>query len=180
MPKRVRIGDVVEIQTKRGLVYAHYVLNHDEMGALLKLAQGFFEQQPGDFAQLMGKPARFVAFFPLGAAINRKIFKVVGNIPVSDADEKLPQFIASGHIDRKGCVHNWLLKDNDRTIRLGRMLRKEHRSLPHWEIINDTLLIERLEDDWSPEIEMQRIESRGQGDAPPWGSISGIVRRLFG
>jgi hypothetical protein len=55
-----------------------------------------------------------------------------------------------------------------------------HRDLPFREIINDTLLIERLEEDWTPELEVQRVEDRGSGDAPPWAGVSGVVRRLFG
>lgn len=179
MPKRVRIGDVVEVPTKRGMVYAHYLLHHQEMGALLRLAPGFFEKQPEDLGLLITRPARFVTFLPLGAAINRDIFKIVGNVPISAVDQNLPLFKARGHIDRNGRVVDWLLKKNDRTIRLGRKLRQKYRNLPFWEVINDALLIERLEEDWTPELEVQRIEARGQGDAPPWGGIRQLIRRLF-
>ena len=55
MPKRARIGDVVEISTKRGFAYGHYVLRHEQMGALLRVFPGFFSERPTDFTELVSR-----------------------------------------------------------------------------------------------------------------------------
>jgi hypothetical protein len=180
MPKQARIGDVVEIPTQRGLAYGHYALRHQQMGALLRILPGFFPERPTDFCELVKQPPRFVTFFPVGAAIHRGIFEVVANIAVPESAQTLPLFKACGHIDRQGRVRDWWLWDGERERRIGRRLCREHRPLPFREIINDTLLIERLEEEWTPELEVQRIEARGAGEAPPWAGAGGAVRRLLG
>jgi hypothetical protein len=180
MPKRARIGDVVEISTKRGFAYGHYVLRHEQMGALLRVFPGFFSERPTDFTELVSQPPRLVTFFPIGAAVHRGIFPVIAHVPVSEADQILPPFKARGHIDRQGRVHDWWIRDGERERRISGRLPTKYHSLPEWEIINDTLLIERLQEDWTPELEMQRVESRGSGDSQPWAGVAGAVRRLFG
>lgn len=180
MPKRARIGDVVEIPTKRGFAYAHYVLRHEQMGALLRVLPGFFRERPIAFTDVVSQSPCFVTFFPIGAAVHRGIFAVVAHAPVSKADQVLPLFKARGHIDRQGRVHDWWIRDGVREERIGGRLPAKYRSLPEWVIINDTLLIERLEEDWTPELEMKRVESRGSGDTPPWNGVAGAIRRLFG
>jgi hypothetical protein len=180
MPKRPRIGDIVEIPTKRGLVYAQYAHRKKQFGELLRVLPGFLTERPSDFAHLVEQPPRFVAFFPLGAAINGGIFKVIANIPVPESAQKLPLFRAPGHIDRQGRVHDWWLWDGERSWRVGRCLQPEHRSLPLQEVINDTLLIERIEEDWTPEVQAQIEDARGIGTAPSWAGLVGTVRRIFG
>jgi hypothetical protein len=176
MPKRPRIGDIVEIPTRRGLAYAHYALRKEQFGALLRVLPGFFTERPSNFVHLVGQPPRFVAFFPLGAAVSRGIFEIVATVPVPELAQRLPLFRAAGHIDRQGRVHDWWLWDGERSWRVGRRLRPEHRSLPLQEVINDTLLIERIEADWTPEVQAQIDESRGAGDAPPWAGPPSLGR----
>lgn len=180
MPKRARKGDVVEISTKRGFAYAQYLLRHEQMGALVRALPGFFSERPTRFTDLVTQSPRFITFFPVGAAVHRGIFPVVAHVPVSEAGQRLPLFKARGHIDRQGRVHDWRIRDGERERRISGRLPPKYHSLPEWEIINDTLLIERLEEDWTPELEMQRVESRGSGDSPPWAGVAGAVRRLFG
>ncbi len=179
MPKIPRIGDIIEIPTKRGLAYAHYKIQNKEFGALIHVLPRLFTERPADFATLTVEKSQFIAFFPLRAAVNRGIFKIVGNVPVSETDQKLPLFKARGHIDRRGRVHDWWLWDGERTWRAGRQLRPKHRALPERTIINDTLLIERIEEGWTEEAEIEKIEARGRGDTPPWGGLVGWLRRLF-
>ena len=86
MPKRVRIGDVVEIPTKRGFAYGQYALHHQQMGALLRVLPGFFSERPNDFTGLVTQSPRFVTFFPLGAAVHRGIFEVVAFVQGEGTD----------------------------------------------------------------------------------------------
>src|SRR5260370_663958 len=79
MAKNVRIGDVIEIPTGRGLAYAQYCLRKERWGALLRILPGFHQTRPSDLSQVVAQKERFVIFFPLQAAVNRKIFEVVAN-----------------------------------------------------------------------------------------------------
>lgn len=161
---KIKLGDIFEIKTRKGLAYAQYVLWNSEMGALIRVLPGFHEARPMSFSEVTGHVERFVTFFPLQAAIDQEIFEVVANEPVPEHSRKLPLFRARGHIDREGFVHDWRLWDGEKSTRIGR-LAPEQRKLPIKEIWNDTLLIERIEEEWTPEKEPLREP--------------GVLRKLF-
>ncbi len=152
---KIKLGDVFEIKCKKGLAYAQYTLRNSEMGALIRVLPGFHEARPISFTTVLAQPERFVTFFPLQVAIDQGIFEVVASEPVPAHAQKLPLFRARGHIDREGFVHDWRLWDGDKSIRVGK-LAPEHRKLPIKEIWNDTLLIDRIEEEWTPEKEPLR------------------------
>lgn len=155
---KVQPGDVFEIKTKKRLAYAQYVFRDSEMGALIRILPGFHQMRPGSFAEVVAQPERFVTFFPLKAAIDQGIFEVVAHEKIPEASQKLPMFRARGHVDREGFVHNWWLLDGENRVRVGK-LSPEQRKLPIKELWNDTLLVERIEEEWSPEKEPLREPS---------------------
>jgi len=152
MAKRIHIGDIVEIPTAKGLRYAQFSHEHAQpprYGALIRVLPRFFQSRPGDFSELVRQPETFVTFFPLQAAVNRKIFAVVGNCPVPDFAKPFPLF-RSGVVDpatRK--VKVWWLWDGEKEWKVGD-ITLEQRKLPLRGIWNDTLLIERIESGWTP------------------------------
>lgn len=149
MARRIKIGDIVEIPTTRGLAYAQFNLRHSEFGALLRVLPGFFTPRPGNFFQLVQQPEIFVTFFPLQAAVNRQIFEIVGNLPVPDFAKSFPLF-RSGAVDpATGKVKVWWFWDGEKEWRVGD-ITTEQRKLPLRGIWNDTLLIERIESGWTP------------------------------
>jgi hypothetical protein len=152
MGKRVKEGDIIEIPTAKGLAYAQYALKNREWGALLRVLPGFHQTRPADFAPLVAQPERFVTFFPLQAAVSRKIFAVVAHADVPARAQVFPLFRAAGFIDRDGKVQDWWLWDGEREWRVGQ-LTDELRRLPLRSIFNDTLLITRIEEGWTPETD---------------------------
>ena len=66
----------------------------------------------------------------------------------SDAAD-FPLFRAAGFIDREGVIHNWYFWDGKKEWPVEE-LTDEQYWLPLREVINDTLLIERLEEGWTP------------------------------
>jgi hypothetical protein len=150
MAKRVRIGDIIEIATARGLAYVQFSHKHVRYGALLRVLPGFYDERPRDFSKIVKQPESYVAFLPLQAAVGRHIFGVVGNLPVPDFAKPFPLFRAAGLIDpatRK--AQAWWLWDGEREWRVGE-LTPEQRKLPLRGIWNDTLLVERIEAGWTP------------------------------
>ncbi len=146
---RPRPGDVIEIETPRGLAYAQYAHKHATHGALLRVLPGLFESRPTDFSEMVQQAERFLAFFPLGAACNRGIVRVVAEERLPLSARTFPVF-RHGLADANGHVKLWFLWDGQREWQVEK-LSPEQRKLPLQPgVWNDTLLIERIVSDWSP------------------------------
>ena len=62
---RPRLGDVIEIETPKGLAYAQYTHEHRDpprYGSLLRILPGIYSQRPSDFAALVAEEERFSVF----------------------------------------------------------------------------------------------------------------------
>jgi hypothetical protein len=147
---RPRIGDVIEIETPKGLAYAHYTHRHREpprYGSLLRVLPGLHERRPSDFARIVEQDDRFSVFFPLGAAANRRLVRIVANEVIPDAKQAFPVFRSRAIIgDRVGPWHIWDGKVDRLARRRDRWTRHAVRAV--W---NDTLLINRIASGWSPD-----------------------------
>jgi hypothetical protein len=88
--------------------------------------------------------------FPLSAALNRNIFNVVSNQPIPSFVTNIPVF-KSGFFDKEGGIveGSWYLYDGKNEWKVG-SLTKEMESYPDRGIINDTLLVERIQEGWRP------------------------------
>jgi hypothetical protein len=149
---KLKIGDVVEIKTANGLVYAQYTHKHKQFGALLRVFRRFYEARPDDFVKLVEDKPTFMCFFPLNAAVDRNIVSIAGNVMVPSEAQAFPIF-RDGIVDpatRK--VGVWWLWDGEEEWRVGE-LTAEQRKLSIREVLNDTLLIERIEAGWTPETD---------------------------
>src|SRR5690348_2923190 len=94
---RPQIGDVVEVETPRGLAYAQYTHEHRDpprMGSLLRVLPGLYEKRPAAFDSLVEQEERFWVFFPLGAATRRQLVRIVGNEPLPVPKRPFPVFRA--------------------------------------------------------------------------------------
>jgi hypothetical protein len=149
---RPKIGDVIEISTLSGLAYAQFTHKHPTYGALIRVLPGLFPQRPAEFSLLVQQAEQFVTFFPLGAACNRKIVRVVAEEPIPAGAEEFPLF-RSGVRAQDGQVHTWWLWDGDREWKIGALKPEQHR-LPIRGIWNDTLLVERILSGWRHEVEI--------------------------
>jgi hypothetical protein len=153
MKRNIHIGDVIEIRTTKGLAYAQYTHKHKQYGALLRVFNRIYLEQPTDLKSLIIEEEAFQCFFPLSAALNLKLVRVVTNISVPEKNKKFPTFRA-GIVDpatKKVAV--WWLWDGEKEWRIGE-LDKEQKKLPIRGIWNDTLLIERIDSGWTPETDL--------------------------
>jgi hypothetical protein len=150
--KRVKTGDIIEIETKKGFAYAIYTHKNERYGYILQVFKGDYDEPLTNFIDLPKNGIRFAVFFPLQAAINRGIFKIAGNISLPDELKPYPIFRCGGWVDPKTKKMNiWWLRDGEKTLRIGPILTDEQRRLPILEIINDTMLIHLIETNWLPE-----------------------------
>lgn len=145
MSKRPKIGDIVEIPLPdSGTGYAQYTHKHKQYGALLRVLK--VREKVDDIAELSNAPLQFTTFFPLGAAVNREIVRIAGNLPIKDELKKFPIFRA-GVANQSGVVETWWLWDGENEERIGKLSR-EQMKFPIRGVINDSLLIERICSGW--------------------------------
>ncbi|HST47711.1 hypothetical protein [Jatrophihabitans sp.] len=144
-----RIGDVIAIRTSRGYALAQYTHRDKLYGALLRVLAGFSEALPGDGEAAATAPTAFHTFFPLNAALKRGLVTRVGNAPVPPSHQSFPLMRRRGRVEPGGRVLDWWLWDGTRQRQVAR-LEPAERDLSIAEVVNDTLLIERLEAGWQP------------------------------
>jgi hypothetical protein len=149
MLKRIKIGDVIEMQTAKGLSYAQLSHIHPRYGALIRILSGFFKSRPVELFKLINEPESFVVFFPLQAGVNRKLVKIVDNAPVPDAAKPFPLFKAGIPDPVTGKIEVWWLWDGNKEWKIGQ-LKPGQSILPSRGVWNYSLLIERIESGWTP------------------------------
>jgi hypothetical protein len=151
---RPRIGDVIEIPTPEGLGYAHYTHKHDQpprWGALLRVLPGLYEKRPASFAVLVEQTPQFSIFFPLGAACNRRLVRIVANEVVAPRNRAFPIF-RNAHRDRSGKrVPPWFLWDGSKEWRVKELTAEQIREYPPLAVCNDTALVWRITTRWTHE-----------------------------
>jgi len=145
MSKRPKLGDVVEISLpENGTGYAQYTHKHKQYGALLRVFH--IREKVEKIDDLSNALHQFTTFFPLGAAVNREIVRIVGNLPIKDEFKTFPIFRA-GVANQSGIVEVWWLWDGENEERVGKLSSKQMK-YPIRGVINDTLLIERIYAGW--------------------------------
>lgn len=150
---RLKIGAIIEIPTSRGFAYAQYTHRNPIYGDLIRIIAGFHPLTPHNLDCVAKMPHSFVAFFPLGAAIQRKIFKIVGFQPVPDFATNFPIFKSSWRHPKTNEVTTWFLWDGEKEWKVDQ-LSEEEKKYPICSIWNDTLLIQRIEEGWLPEHDL--------------------------
>ena len=147
---RIKMGDIIEIPTLKGLAYAQCINKHKSYGALLRVCSKLYEACPDDLDNILSGEVQFVCFFPLQAAVNQSIVAVAGNADVPAEASTMPVF-RNGVMDPKTRkVAVWWFWDGEKEWRVG-SLTEEQKKMPILGCWNDTLLIERLLSGWRPE-----------------------------
>lgn len=152
MPKAPKIGDVIEVMTSRGLAYLQYVFRHTSppvYGELVRVLPGLYDSQP-DLHELAQQKERFFVFYPVIAACKRGLARVVGKEDVSGF--RFPVMRQPGLRDRDGNVLDWFLWNGEQTWQIHN-LTEETKQLSIAAIWNHELLIERIDEGWSPRDE---------------------------
>jgi hypothetical protein len=151
---RIAIGAVVEIQTSKGYAYALYSHKDEKpprRGALLRVLDRRFEVPQDDFGWISSGTPQFNTFFPLGAAVARGLVRIAWKV-------ELPQWAKSFPLLRGGAVNPatrkvdvWWLFDGEKSTRVDE-ISDEQRKLSMAGTINYTLLRERIEQGYRPEM----------------------------
>jgi hypothetical protein len=152
MKKRASLGDIIEIQTKKGLNYAQFSHRYPTGGEIVRLLPGAFKERPLDFKWVETERELYYVCFPLQTAIHRGIFLIVGKAKIPEFCQEFP-VLRIAMTGKDGKYGDWWLWDGKKEWRVGNILTEKQKKLSFKEFINDTLMIERIEAGWLPEQE---------------------------
>jgi hypothetical protein len=152
MAKKIKIGDVFELRTGKGLAYAQCTHHHDEYEHLVRVLPGFFTKRPRGFQELVGQPTRFCTFVALQTAVNKKAIEIVANEAVPPEAQTLPRFRNGVPNKTTNKVDTWWLWDGERQWLVG-ILSEEQRRLPILGTVTEERLIEQIVSGWTPETD---------------------------
>ena len=146
----LKIGDVVEIITSKGLAYAQYAHKHKQYGAMLRVFRRIFVSRPSEIPELVESEPAFMCFFPLGAAVDKGIVAIVEHCALPSNALRFPVFRAGVVDPSTSKVAVWWLWDGEKEWTVGE-LSEEQRKLSIRGVWNDALLVQRIESGWTPE-----------------------------
>ncbi|GAA3102553.1 hypothetical protein GCM10010520_54600 [Rhizobium viscosum] len=144
MAKRIKIGDVIQILTSKGVSYAQVTHKHLRYGHLLRVFDGFYADRLDNFSKVVASPVLFSAFFPVQKAVDEGLVANVGNSSVTDANSVFPIFRTSAR-DRDRRRGPWWLWNGETEVMLSRDLSDQEKKYPVHGIISAPLLVERIE-----------------------------------
>lgn len=150
MGRRLKFGDILEVETKHGLAYIQYVHRNEMMGWLVRGIEGFYDTRPPDLEELTGQPDLFLTFIYLYADVKDGHLTYVGPAQVPDHLKEFPLFRCSLR-QLTGEFISWWLWDGDDEWEVGKTLTPEQQKLPlHTGIWTFGLLQALLEKQWRP------------------------------
>jgi hypothetical protein len=147
--KKYKFGDIFYIKNKKTTVVIQFVEDHKTFGSLVRV----LSKHKGKIKQISDiqldlEKELFVLFFPLAAAIQRKIAVFLTN----DSKFKftIPRYMRSEHYTKNDGFTGWEIHDlQESKMHVVKSLDKETIKFSPWGIWNDTLLLEVAESEWS-------------------------------
>lgn len=149
--RRIKIGDVFEIKTSKGKGYIQYVFANKTVGELIRVFPKQYSVDFDEVSNVVSSCDYYFVHFPLKAALKKEIVKFVENYPVP-SEVKLPEQMRSRKVDKDGNFVSWQIVDYSTWQRTNvEKLSSSDKKLSPWGTWNDTLLVERIEEGWTPE-----------------------------
>lgn len=144
---KIKVGDIFELNTPKGKAYLHYIHNDKVTGELIRVLKGLYNKIPDDFEKLVNTEERYMISFPVSAATKKNILRHVGFCSAQNFNK--PKYMRTQH-NIRGEFLGWHIVDTGTWQRqLVKTLSDEEKKLSPWGAWNDTLLIEKLVQDWS-------------------------------
>ncbi|MEN3801220.1 hypothetical protein ABDZ32_11620 [Aeromonas veronii] len=147
MAKRVKLGDVLQVLTSKGVAYAQVTHKDPEFGFLIRFFSGLYDSVPADFSTVVNASVQFSAFFVVQSAVNQGLLSVAANTLIPDRLKAFPIF-RSRNGGPGGSIWLW---SGGEAVRLDRSLTPEEQTYPTEGIISAPLLVERIENNYRPE-----------------------------
>lgn len=153
---KVKIGDIIEIKTKKGFSYAHYTHNEEDFCNLIQVKEGFYDKRPENFGDVARSPTTLITYFPLEISIKKKDVDIVTNVPVPQKYSEFPLIRIPGFDLKTGKITKWYLWDGNGGLwdnQPIKNLTEEQKKLPIRQICPLNSLVEKIETDWTPDMD---------------------------
>lgn len=140
-------GDIVEIETPRGLTYVQVTHDHPSYPQVVRALPGIYPTPP-DLDVLVRREAVFVAMVQLSEAGGIAMRKV-GSAPIAEADRRFPTFKMEIRDKIEGVrkeIAYWWFWDGD-SLTYDTNPSAAMRDLPSREVLSVKRLVERLSQD---------------------------------
>jgi hypothetical protein len=159
LAKRIKLGDVFEVQTSKGYGYFQCIYSSQNMGECVRAFEEIYPGRINDLETLAAKPHMFITFVPLKYMLREKLAVYVLNAPIPANAQKLPLF-RSGLPDADGHVRTWWLS-NEMTGHATKYgpFTNEILALPRYSVWTPRLLILGIEQSY-------RVENDPEGHGP--------------
>lgn len=180
---KLRIGDIFEVKTPKGLVYGQYTHDGGDMGDLIRLLPGIYSDRPDDFSTLADQQELYSVFFTLERAVKDRQVEIVSNQPLPERVERFPVMRKRGAIDRSGRTLSWLIGHGLKLYTLSDMqqatqvrdLTPGQKKLSIAVLMAHSALVEAVSKGWTPERDEElNIASRQRAQS----EAKGLVERF--
>lgn len=148
MAKRVKLGDIVEIDLEDGR-YSYAQVTHivPKWGAFLLVFEGFYKVKLNNFDEISNGKMQFRTFYPLQYSVNQSIVKIICNEKVRNELSKFPFTRNSHNIDREGKVHSWYITEGKKKY-LVKKLSEEQKDYASEGVVNHTMFVNLIKKQW--------------------------------
>jgi hypothetical protein len=135
MGKRVKVGDVIEVATKRGLAYVQLTHRGRLIGDVVRVLPGFLAERPKSFHSIVQQNSELQLQTAMVIWVHRGNFVVVANEPVPESAKTLPLFKQFERWGKPPINAKWSIVDIEQNILVEKFdsedLPAKYRDLPN-------------------------------------------------
>lgn len=148
-------GDVIEIQTPKGLAYAQYTHENPEYGSLIRVLPGTHPSRPTNLTALVEQRERSYCFYSLPSLVREGAVEIVGHEAVPVWAQPFPLFRAWGlDFTKEGVISaSWYLWDGEHEWRAD-ALTPDQANLSIVSVWGHAFLVERIVQGWEPKDDL--------------------------
>lgn len=122
------------------------------MGDLIRVFEKAPKAKSSDLLDVENLKELFHVFFPLGPALKQKIFERVRNCPLPQSYHPPKQMKTPFEIDHNENILSWSIFDlSTGKQKVVKKLSKTQLKYSPYEIWNDTLIIQAIKEEWTPD-----------------------------
>lgn len=148
--KKSKVGDLFYLKTAKGKALFQYV-KETENCELIRILPNIIEKLDEFSSEILESKELYFIFFPLHFAMRRKLIEFIGNYPLPNG-LMIPKTFRTEFINPETQKVHWHKIELDtEKYEYIESPDEEFYELNDWSVWNDTLLRERIEDNWTPQ-----------------------------
>ncbi len=152
-------GDIFEAKTPSGLAYFQYTHDGADMGQLVRVLPGLFDNRPNGFGELAEQKELYLVFYSLNSALRNDQVEFVSHQPVPEWARPYPMMRWAGARDASGKTVAWkifsassrlTLEEHEQTPVIHNLTPQQERLSIH-HLWAHPVMIKELARGWTPE-----------------------------